>query len=261
VSTEVTVSTTTEWQTLSTPPLTRARSKKETQEDTSTRRREKTRVEEEEINRHENGRARQREEREEVRAGRGGQRKSHARALASVRNTRTRSSADAPENTRERGERRLKPPTLPSLPSPPLPQHAQANQPTPTPSPKNPLRNWIPRSLWQSFLIITSASFLLSPSLAPSLQRSSSRQRGGRDTGEEMRRGKSSRSRAPGQTNLEMREEEVQSRARRQSRAWCVWWWRYSPSGKGAAPRSRCPAPSNAPSSSCVLVCMLLSID
>ena len=261
MSTEVTVSTTTEWQTLSTPPLTRARSKKETQEDTSTRR--ESRRGRDKPTRERTSEA-ARGEGEEVRAGRGGQRKSHARALASVRNTRTRSSADAPENTRERGERRLKPPTLPSLPSPPLPQHAQANQPTPTPSPKNPLRNWIPRSLWQSFLIITSASFLLSPSLAPSLQRSSSRQRGGRDTGEEMRRGKSSRSRAPGQTNLEMREEEVQSRARRQSRAWCVWWWRYSPSGKGAAaPRSRCPAPSNAPSSSCLCarVCCSRSMD
>ena len=161
MSTEVTVSTTTEWQTLSTPPLTRARSKKETQEDTSTRR--ESRRGRDKPTRERTSEA-ARGEGEEVRAGRGGQRKSHARALASVRNTRTRSSADAPENTRERGERRLKPPTLPSLPSPPLPQHAQANQPTPTPSPKNPLRNWIPRSLWQSFLIITSASFLPSPS-------------------------------------------------------------------------------------------------
>ena len=187
MSTEVTVSTTTEWQTLSTPPLTRARSKKETQEDTSTRREDESRGEGDKPTRERTseaagerrgrrGRRCAQDEEDNERATRAlwPQCGTHARGVQQMRRR---------IHARE-GEGRLKPPTLPSLPSPPLPQHAQANQPTPTPSPKNPLRNWIPRSLWQSFLIITSASFLLSPSLAPSLQRSSSRQRGGRDTGE-----------------------------------------------------------------------------
>ena len=176
------MSTTTEWQTPSTPPLTRARSKKETQEDTSTRREDESRGEGDKPTRERTSEAARGGARgEEVRAGRGGQRKSHARALASVRNTRTRSSADAPENTRERGrgEAQTSHSSFSSFSSSPSARPSKpANTNTKPQKPTQELDSSLSLAIVPHHRI-ASASFLLSPLLAcsfsPTIELSSKR--------------------------------------------------------------------------------------
>jgi len=183
VSTEVTVSTTTEWQTLSTPPLTRARSKKETQEDTSTRgeggRDKPTRERTSEAAGERRGRRGRRcaqDEEDNERATRAlwPQCGTHARGVQQMRRrTRERRREEAQTSHSLFSSFSSSPSARPSKP---------ANTNT---KPQKPTQE-LDSSL--SLAIVPHHHFRFIPplpfSLAPSLQRSSSRQRGGRDTSE-----------------------------------------------------------------------------